>query len=56
MGTFWGPIETSTETMGGARPRSHDAVLSMSFRALAGFMLDATERGSHMQEIVGLAA
>jgi putative NADH-flavin reductase len=29
---------------------------SMSFRALAAFMLDATERGSHVQEVVGLAA
>jgi putative NADH-flavin reductase len=30
--------------------------LSMSFRALGAFMLDVTEQGSHVREIVGLAA
>jgi putative NADH-flavin reductase len=48
-------INGPEEQYGAARDSFPNGARSMSFRAVAAFMLDAVENGSHLHEIVGLA-
>jgi NAD(P)H-binding len=49
-------VDRSDETYRSRRDALPSRGFSMSFRAVAAFMLDAVERQAHLQEIVGLAA
>ena len=49
-------IDTSDERYRATRDALPTGASSMSFRAVAAFMLDAVEQGAHVHEIVGLAA
>lgn len=49
-------VERPVETYRSRRDALPAGGFSMSFRALAAFMLDAAEHGSHVHETVGLAA
>jgi putative NADH-flavin reductase len=48
-------VDRSGEQYRAARGTLPAGAFSMSFRAVAAFMLDALEQGSHVHEVVGLA-
>lgn len=49
-------VDTPDETYRAAVDRLPDAVRTMSFRAVATFMIDAVEQRAHVRELVGLSS